>query len=61
MTKRDFLGEEFYKYCVQQYESSRHYLKNCGKPVDEVDRFMINYHKETALIFGKIAGVKGEK
>lgn len=51
LTKREFHGEDFYKYCQQQYDSARFFLKNCGKPTTEDDRQGIALNKETATIF----------
>lgn len=41
MNKKDFYGDEFYAYCCQQYELARVHLKNCGKPKDDYDKFLI--------------------
>ena len=51
MNKREFVGEEHYKYCVQEYDKAREFLKSCGKPEDWFDRFMISFNKETCKHF----------
>ena len=45
MTKRDFHGEEFYAWCQQQYDIARTYLKSCGKPKTEEDKWYIEKYK----------------
>ena len=52
LSKRDFVETEFYAYCQQQYDTARHYLKNCGKPKDDYEAWLIKEAKNTALIFG---------
>jgi hypothetical protein len=54
LTKRDFLGKEFYAFCQQEYDVARNYLKNCGKPKDDIDKWFIQFHKDTVSIFGKL-------
>jgi hypothetical protein len=54
-TLRDFVGEEHYKFCRREFDISRQYLKNCGKPKDWYDLFLIKFHKETCQIFSKYA------
>ena len=51
LTTRDFHGQEFFVYCQQQFDEARRFLKTCGKPKDEVDRFMIDHNKVTAKVF----------
>ena len=48
------LDREFLSFCQQTFDESRHYLKNCGKPQDDIDRWFINFHKETCSIFNGI-------
>ena len=43
---REIIGEEHFKFIKTQYDEARNYLKNCGKPKDEYDRFMIDHYKE---------------
>jgi hypothetical protein len=38
MTKREFLGTEFYAFCQNEYDTARRALKNFGKPNGEIDR-----------------------
>ena len=40
--------------CQQEYDTARNYLKNCGRPKDDIDRWMTNFHKDTVSIFGKL-------
>ena len=51
LTTRDFHGQEFFVYCQQQFDEARRHLKNCGKPNNETDRFMIDHNKVTAKVF----------
>ena len=51
---KDFNGAEFHAFCQQQYDEARRFLKRCGKPKDEVDRFLIEKHKTDASVFGKM-------
>jgi len=53
LTKRNFYCPDFYKFCIKEFETSRQYLKSCGKPTTDEDKWWIFYHKETASIFGK--------
>lgn len=55
-SRREFHGEPFYKWLVQQYEEARRYLKNCGRPKDDFDRYMIEFHRDSAAIFGRMMG-----
>jgi hypothetical protein len=54
LSKREFAGKEFYAFCQQEYDTARNYLKNCGKPLSEVDRFLIDFNKTTVKIFAKL-------
>jgi hypothetical protein len=54
LRKKEFYGSEFYAMCQQEYDTARNYLKNCGKPQDDIDRWFINFHKDTVSIFGKL-------
>ena len=54
MSKREFLGDEFYAQVQQWYDESRQYLKNCGRPKDEVDRYMIAHHKLGSKVYGRM-------
>lgn len=44
-TIREYAGEEFVVSQRQVYDDSRNYLKNCGKPLDWFDSWLITYHK----------------
>ncbi len=46
LTDRVFLGDEFFKFCQKEYEEARRFLKNCGRPKDDVDIFWIQFYKE---------------
>jgi len=52
---REFVGEEHYIFCKQEYDSARVYLKNCGKPLDLYDRILIKFHKDTVRLFRNYA------
>jgi hypothetical protein len=54
ISTRDFYGQEFYAFCQRQYDEARNFLKNCGKPKDEIDRFLIDTNKDTARTFGRL-------
>lgn len=54
MNKKDFYGDEFYAYCCQQYELARVHLKNCGKPKDEYDKFLIVQAKWDSVFFKRM-------
>lgn len=51
LSKREFYDKDFYKYCQQQYDAARFFLKNCGKPTTEEHWWLIAFHKDTARIF----------
>ena len=51
MNNRDFYGTEFYAFCQHEYDKARVHLKNCGKPSDDYDRFLINEAKFSATYF----------
>ena len=51
MSRRDFHGKEFYAFCQQEYDKARAHLKNCGKPNDDYDRFLISEAKFSATFF----------
>jgi hypothetical protein len=52
LKKKDFYDPWFYKMCVQEFDTARHYLKNCGKPETDIDRWFIEFNKDTVKIFG---------
>lgn len=52
-TLREYYGEQFINFCRQQYDLSRNYLKNCGKPKNNYDIFLIKQNKITCEIFRK--------
>ena len=51
MSRREFYGVEFYAFCQQEYDKARAHLKNCGKPNDDYDRFLIGEAKFSATFF----------
>lgn len=51
MTKREFFDKEFLAFCQVEYDKARNYLKHCGKPKDDIDRWFILFHKDTAKLF----------
>lgn len=52
---REFVQDQHYIFCKQEYDNSRRYLKTCGKPKDWYDRWLIDFHKETCSLFKKYA------
>jgi hypothetical protein len=52
LSTKDFYDREFYGYCQRQYDEARRFLKTCGKPKDETARFLVDFNRETARIFG---------
>lgn len=48
---REFYGEDFYRFILKSYEESRVFLKSCGKPKDDYDRFLIAEAKWTSSYF----------
>lgn len=53
MLLREFVGEEYYKWARQEYDTARNYLKHCGKPEDKYDVCLLKIYKETVNIFRK--------
>jgi hypothetical protein len=51
------LDNAFVIWARQEYDNARHYLRNCGRPKDDIDRFLINEAKLTCNLFVKY--VKG--
>ena len=51
LTKRDFYGDEFFVFCCKQYELARVHLKNCGKPKDDYEKFLIREAKWSSVHF----------
>ena len=49
--KKDFLDPSFLSFCQQEYDKARHYLKNCGKPLTDEERWNIYFNKQTEVIF----------
>jgi hypothetical protein len=45
LTLREFGGDEYVNSCRKVYDESRYYLKNCGKPNDWYDKWLIQFHK----------------
>ena len=54
LSKREFYGEDFYKFLISEFETSRVFLKNCGRPKDEYDRFLISEAKFTSSLFKRM-------
>jgi hypothetical protein len=54
MTKREYLGKEFYAWCQNEYDTARRALKNYGKVTSDVDRFLIKELRTTAEVFGRL-------
>ena len=48
---REHVGDEYYIWGRKEFDNSRHYLKNCGKPKDWYDIFLIKFHRETCNLF----------
>ena len=55
--KRDFYGEEHFLWAVQQYEAARVFLKNCGRPKDDHDRWLIAEAKFDSVFFKRYCGI----
>lgn len=53
MKKREFYGEDHYAWLQQTFDAARVYLKNCGKPKDEYDRWLISEAKWTCQAYKK--------
>lgn len=51
LSKRDFYGDEHFIWCQKQFEEARVFLKNCGRPKDEHDRFLIEEAKYNSKYF----------
>jgi hypothetical protein len=54
LKNRDFYGPEFYAWVQHQFDTARNHLKNCGKPKDDYDRFLIDQAKFDCRLFGKM-------
>lgn len=54
MTKREFHGEDFYVWAVKQYEAARVFLKSCGSPMNDYDKFLIVEAKWDSAFFKRI-------
>jgi len=52
---REFVQEQHYIFCKQEYDTSRRFLKTCGKPKDWFDIYLIKHHKETCSFFKQYA------
>lgn len=52
LSTKDYHSAEFHAFCQQQYDNARRFLKTCGKPKDEIDRFLVEKHRADASIFG---------
>ena len=53
LTKKEFYGDEHYAWCCQQYEKARVYLKNCGKPKNEFEKWLIEMAKFDSVHYKK--------
>lgn len=51
LSKREFYGDEHFIWCQKQFEEARVFLKNCGRPKDEHDRFLIEEAKYNSKYF----------
>lgn len=54
LSKREFYGEDFYKFLLREYETARVFLKNCGRPKDEHDRFLIDEAKFSSAYYKRM-------
>lgn len=54
LTTREFHGVEFYGFCQGEFDKSRRFLKTCGRPKDDADRLLIDYHRDTSRLFGRL-------
>lgn len=54
LNKKDFYGPEYYAWCCQQYEAARVFLKNCGRPKDDCDKWLIEQAKFDNVLFKKM-------
>ena len=50
----DFYEKEHFNWRLQQYQEARNFLKNCGKPKDDYDRFLISEAKVTQAMFQEV-------
>jgi hypothetical protein len=51
LTRREFYGDEHWKFCVEQYDKARNFLKSCGKPKDWYDKWLIQEARFTASFY----------
>jgi hypothetical protein len=54
MNKKEFYGDEFFAYCCKQYEAARVHLKNCGKPKNEHDKYLIGEAKWSSVFYKRM-------
>lgn len=54
LSKREFYGEDFYKFLLREFETARVFLKNCGRPKDEHDRFLIDEAKFSSSYYKRM-------
>ena len=54
LSRKEFYGDSYYAFCCQQYEAARLKLKNCGKPKDDYDKFLIQEAKFDSVLFKKM-------
>lgn len=52
LATKEFNGQEHHAFCQREYDEARRFLKTCGKPKDDVDRWLIEQAKISAKIFG---------
>lgn len=53
LTKRELSGDEYYRFCIVNYEAARYFLKTCGKPKDLYDRYLIAEARFDVKFFGR--------
>jgi hypothetical protein len=54
LTRRDFYGESHYIWILKQYETARTFLKSCGRPDTEYDKYLISEAKWTSAFYKKM-------
>ena len=51
LSKREFYEDSFYVWALQQYEEARVFLKRCGRPMNEYDKYLISEARWTCTCF----------
>lgn len=54
LSKREFYGEDFYKFLLREFENARVFLKNCGKPQNDYDRFLAEQAKYSSAYYKRM-------